>query len=137
MQSLDGNVFGKGAVLGCDFTGTVEKLGEKVATAKVGHQIAGLIWGATRHPLLPHQTFSLLIILFLGESLGLGEYSQYTIADSKILFKVPDSISSADASTVFLAAGTAQLGALLRTMPEYLKKAKERDSGAGLERSCK
>jgi NADPH:quinone reductase-like Zn-dependent oxidoreductase len=109
VRSLHGNAFGNGAVLGCDFTGTVEKLGEKVATVKVGHQIAGLIWGATRHPPLPHQIFDLLIILFLGEIPGLGDYSQYTIADLKILFKVPDYISSADAATVSLAAGTAQL----------------------------
>jgi len=45
VQSLDGSAFGNGAVLGCDFTGTVEKLGDKVTTVKVGDRIAGLIWG--------------------------------------------------------------------------------------------
>ncbi|KAE9371146.1 zinc-binding dehydrogenase family oxidoreductase [Stipitochalara longipes BDJ] len=89
VQSLDGNAFGNGAVLGCDFTGTVEKLGEKVTRVKVGDRIAGLIWG--------------------GEIPGLGAYSQYTVADEKICFKVPDKVSSADAATIPLAAGTAWL----------------------------
>jgi NADPH:quinone reductase-like Zn-dependent oxidoreductase len=53
VQSLDGNAFGIGAILGCDFTGTVEKLGDKFTTVKVGDRIAGLIWGGmvtTRAP---------------------------------------------------------------------------------------
>jgi len=89
VQSLDGNAFGNGAVLGCDFTGTVEKLGEKVTSVKVGDRVAGLVWG--------------------GEIPGIGGYSQYTIADEKICFKVPEEISSADAATVPLAAATAWL----------------------------
>ncbi|PMD62981.1 GroES-like protein [Hyaloscypha bicolor E] len=89
VQSLDGSAFGNGAVLGCDFAGTVEKLGDRVTTVKVGDRIAGLIWG--------------------GEVPGLGAYSQYTIADEKICFKVPENISSAGAATVPLAAGTAWL----------------------------
>lgn len=67
----------------------MEQLGDRVTTVKVGDRIAGLIWG--------------------GEVPGLGAYSQYTIADEKICFKVPDNISSAGAATVPLAAGTAWL----------------------------
>jgi NADPH:quinone reductase-like Zn-dependent oxidoreductase len=51
----------------------------------------------------------MLTILLSGEIPALGGYSQYTIADSKICFKVPEAISSADAATVPLAAGTAWL----------------------------
>lgn len=67
----------------------MEKLGDGVTTVKVGDRIAGLIWG--------------------GEVPGLGAYSQYTIADEKICFKVPENITSAGAATVPLAAGTAWL----------------------------
>jgi NADPH:quinone reductase-like Zn-dependent oxidoreductase len=48
VQSLDGNAVGNGAVLGCDFTGIVEKLGDKITTVKVGDRIAGLIWGGKK-----------------------------------------------------------------------------------------
>jgi NADPH:quinone reductase-like Zn-dependent oxidoreductase len=50
VQSLDISAFGNGAVLDCDFVGTVEKLGELVTTVKVEDRIAGLIWGGTRQP---------------------------------------------------------------------------------------
>ena len=45
----------------------------------------------------------------VGEIPGLGGYSEYTIADERISFKVPASISRAQASTVPLAAATAWL----------------------------
>jgi NADPH:quinone reductase-like Zn-dependent oxidoreductase len=51
----------------------------------------------------------LTFLSVLGEVPGLGAYSQYTIADGKICFKVPEQISSADAVTVPLAVGTAWL----------------------------
>ena len=44
-QSFDGDAFGDGAVLGCDFAGYVEKLGPDVTSFKVGDKIAALIWG--------------------------------------------------------------------------------------------
>ncbi|OBT54774.1 hypothetical protein VE04_03464 [Pseudogymnoascus sp. 24MN13] len=89
VQSLDSSAFGDGAVLGCDFVGTVEELGNAVSSLKIGDRVAGLIWG--------------------GEIPGLGAYSQYTVADEKICFKVPDQISSNDAATVSLATATAWL----------------------------
>ncbi|KAH7061500.1 chaperonin 10-like protein [Macrophomina phaseolina] len=89
IQSLDSNAFGDGAVLGCDFTGTVRKVGEGVTRLKEGDHIAGLIWG--------------------GEKKGLGGYSQYTLADERISFKVPKSIPLDQAATVPLAATTAWL----------------------------
>lgn len=45
VQSLDSNAFGDGAVLGCDFVGTVEEIGEEVIKAAKGDVVAGLIWG--------------------------------------------------------------------------------------------
>lgn len=44
-----------------------------------------------------------------GEIAGLGGYSEYTVADQHISFKVPSNISRDQASTVPLAAATAWL----------------------------
>jgi len=43
----------------------------------------------------------------LGEVHGLGGYSEYSIADERISFEVPQSISLEEASTVPLASATA------------------------------
>ncbi|KAJ5331673.1 hypothetical protein N7476_001456 [Penicillium atrosanguineum] len=77
------------AVLGCDFVGEVTKLGEGVTRLAKGDIIARLIWG--------------------GEIPSLGGYSEYTIADQNISFKVPKGIIREQASTVPLAAATAWL----------------------------
>lgn len=45
VQSFDKRAFGDGAVLGCDFVGTVEQVGLGVKRLTVGTVIAGLIWG--------------------------------------------------------------------------------------------
>ena len=45
VQSFDGDAFGDGAVLGCDFCGIVEKIGPGVKKLVQGDRIAGLIWG--------------------------------------------------------------------------------------------
>ncbi|KAL1989491.1 hypothetical protein VTN49DRAFT_6688 [Thermomyces lanuginosus] len=89
VQSFDAKVFGAGAILGCDFYGVVEKLGPGVTRVAKGDVVAGLIWG--------------------GEIPGLGAFSEYTIADQNIVFKVPQGIDGAAASTVPLAANTAWL----------------------------
>ncbi|KAH7162441.1 hypothetical protein B0J13DRAFT_669147 [Dactylonectria estremocensis] len=89
VQAFDTNVFGDGAVLGCDFAGTVEVVGSSVGQVSKGDTIAGLIWG--------------------GEIKGLGAYSDYTIADERICFKVPEKISLAEAATIPLASLTSFL----------------------------
>jgi NADPH:quinone reductase-like Zn-dependent oxidoreductase len=89
VQSLDGNAFGDGTVLGCDFVGTVEQVGQNTTRAKKGDTIAGLIWG--------------------GEVKGHGAYSQYTLANEFISFKVPSSVSLEAAATIPLACCTAWL----------------------------
>ncbi|KAF9637478.1 Alcohol dehydrogenase superfamily zinc-containing [Lasiodiplodia theobromae] len=89
VQSFDSNAFGDGAVLGCDFVGTVERTGSNVSRLQKNDTVAGLIWG--------------------GEVKGLGAYSQHTIADEKIAFKVPPSVPKDQATTIPLAAATAWL----------------------------
>ncbi|CZS97564.1 hypothetical protein WAI453_008696 [Rhynchosporium graminicola] len=89
VQSFDGDAFGDGAVLGCDFAGVVEKVGSEVTRYKVGDKIAALIWG--------------------GEIEGLGAYSTYCVAEEAVSFKVPSGLDFTSASTVPLAANTAWL----------------------------
>lgn len=45
VQCLDNSAFGDGAVLGCDFVGTVEEIGEAVQRYSTGETVACLIWG--------------------------------------------------------------------------------------------
>ncbi|EQB50260.1 hypothetical protein CGLO_10321 [Colletotrichum gloeosporioides Cg-14] len=87
--SFDGNAFGDGAVLGCDFVGTVEETGDQVNKLNKGDIIAGLIWG--------------------GEIKGVGGYSEYTVADNDISFRVPKNISLEEAVTLPLASMTSWL----------------------------
>ncbi|KAE8393525.1 putative zinc-binding dehydrogenase family oxidoreductase [Aspergillus alliaceus] len=89
IQAYDSNAFGDGAVLGCDFVGEVVELGSRVTRLAKGDIVAGLVWG--------------------GEIPGLGAYSQYCVADERISFRLPHSISREQASTVPLAAATAWL----------------------------
>ncbi|KAL3459481.1 putative zinc-binding dehydrogenase family oxidoreductase [Aspergillus heterothallicus] len=89
VQSFDGNAFGDGAVLGCDFVGEVVELGSIVTRLAKGDIIAGLVWG--------------------GEVKGLGAYGEYCLADERISFKVPKGVSRAEAATIPLAATTAWL----------------------------
>ncbi|KAL4933019.1 zinc-binding alcohol dehydrogenase family protein [Aspergillus undulatus] len=92
VQSFDSNAFGDGAVLGCDFAGEVVELGSNVTRLAKGDVVSGLVWG--------------------GEVKYVGAYSQYCVVDERISFKLPSSISRAEASTVPLAAATAWLALL-------------------------
>ncbi|WYZ35466.1 hypothetical protein EsH8_X_000113 [Colletotrichum jinshuiense] len=89
VQSLDSNAFGNDAVLGCDYVGTVEKTGDKCSKLSRGDTVAGLIWG--------------------GEIKGIGAYSEYSVADDNISFRVPKNISLQEAATLPLASMTAWL----------------------------
>ncbi|KAM0343273.1 hypothetical protein ACHAPU_008723 [Fusarium lateritium] len=89
VQAFDLNLFGNGAVLGCDFTGTVERLGKDASKVAEGDTIAGLLWG--------------------GEVKGLGAFSEYTKAHESICFQVPKGISLQEAATIPLASLTAWL----------------------------
>ncbi|KAL1617920.1 Zinc-binding oxidoreductase alcohol dehydrogenase [Neofusicoccum ribis] len=46
-MSFDSDAFGDGAVLGCDFTGIVQKVGDGVTRLRKGDAVAGLVWGAS------------------------------------------------------------------------------------------
>ncbi|KXH64070.1 hypothetical protein CSAL01_01317 [Colletotrichum salicis] len=87
--AFDVDAFGDGAVLGCDFVGTVTKAHPNVSKLQGGDRIAALVWG--------------------GEIKSVGSYSSYCIADERISFKVPSTIESPKACAVPLAANTAYL----------------------------
>lgn len=42
---FDANSYEDGAVLGCDFAGTVEEVGSDVTRLSKGDVVAGIIWG--------------------------------------------------------------------------------------------
>lgn len=48
MQSFNGNAFGDGAILGCDFAGEVVETGSEATRLQKGDIIAGLVWGGER-----------------------------------------------------------------------------------------
>ena len=49
VQSLDGDAFGDGAVLGCDFAGVVEDVGAN-SKLEVGDRIGAFVWGGSSSP---------------------------------------------------------------------------------------
>ncbi|KAI3536983.1 hypothetical protein CSPX01_10480 [Colletotrichum filicis] len=107
VQSLDGNAFGDGAVLGCDFVGTVEAVGDKCSKLSKGDTVAGLIWGGQESLVSRHLRTS--SDTSPGEIKGLGGYGEYTLADDNISFRVPKNISLQEAATIPLASMTAEL----------------------------
>ncbi|CEI67676.1 unnamed protein product [Fusarium venenatum] len=44
--ALDVDAFGDGAVLGCDFSGTVVSIHSNVTKLQIGDKVAGFVWGA-------------------------------------------------------------------------------------------
>ncbi|KAH8801399.1 chaperonin 10-like protein [Xylogone sp. PMI_703] len=89
MLAFDLKAFGDGAVLGCDFAGTVQELGSSVTKFSIGDKVAAFVWG--------------------GEVAGLGAFSELCIADEQIAFKIPSNITLEEAATIPLAATTAFL----------------------------
>lgn len=45
MLAFDLEAFGDGAILGCDFAGTVEALGPNSTSFSIGDRVASFIWG--------------------------------------------------------------------------------------------
>ncbi|OJJ65396.1 hypothetical protein ASPSYDRAFT_54670 [Aspergillus sydowii CBS 593.65] len=90
IESFDNGDFGDGDVLGCDFMGTVEEIGDAVSKLGKGDIIAGVV--------------------LEGKIKGLGGYSKYTLADKELCFKLPPNIPPEEAVTVPLAVYTAYLG---------------------------
>ncbi|KAI9367068.1 hypothetical protein BJX61DRAFT_547853, partial [Aspergillus egyptiacus] len=83
--ALDSNAFGDGALLGCDFAGTVVEVHSSVSRLRAGDKIAGFVWG--------------------GETKGMC-----TIADERLSFEISQRTSAAQACSVPLPANTAWLG---------------------------
>lgn len=85
--------------------GTVEKVGSHVSLLKEGDVVGGIVIGgkasirATRG-----------LMTTIGELIGLGGYSKYTLADERLCFKIPSSIARDEAVTAPLAACMAYLG---------------------------
>ncbi|KAH6963259.1 chaperonin 10-like protein [Fusarium avenaceum] len=93
--AFDLHAFGDGAVLGCDFVGTVTRTHPNVTKLEVGDKIAALVWG--------------------GEIKGLGAYSTLCIADERIAFKIPETVGHPEACTIPLAINTAYLALFSET----------------------
>ncbi|GKT67250.1 zinc-binding oxidoreductase [Colletotrichum tofieldiae] len=108
IQSLDSNAFGDDAVLGCDFVGTVERTGDKCSKLARGDTVAGLIWGGAVSSGSSRVTIEILTCC-KGETKGIGGYSEYSLADDNISFRVPKNISLEEAATLPLASMTAWL----------------------------
>ncbi|GKU21736.1 oxidoreductase [Fusarium langsethiae] len=93
--AFDLHAFGDGAVLGCDFVGTVMRTHSSVTKLEVGDRVAALVWG--------------------GEIKGLGAYSTLCIADERIAFKIPGNVALHEACAVPLAINTAYLALFSNT----------------------
>jgi NADPH:quinone reductase-like Zn-dependent oxidoreductase len=77
-----------GAIIGCDFSGTVVKLGPNPKVSlRVGDRVAGCVHGG----------------LFEDK----GSYAQYLRAQSDLVFKVPEGLGMAEAATYGVAWVTA------------------------------
>ncbi|KAI9742115.1 MAG: hypothetical protein M1834_000505 [Cirrosporium novae-zelandiae] len=86
--SQDSGRYGPGAVLGCDFCGLIQEVGNSVTRFKIGERVGGLIWG--------------------GRTKGIGAYSSHTIAEEEFCFRVPGDVTKGEeAATIPLAANTA------------------------------
>jgi NADPH:quinone reductase-like Zn-dependent oxidoreductase len=67
------------ATLGCDFSGTVESVGDDVVTVKVGDKVCGMIHGGK----LPER----------------GSFAEYLVTKGECAMKIPSGMSDADAAT--------------------------------------
>ena len=77
---LDPDISVPGSTLGCDYSGTVVKVGNNLTVPlKVGDRIAGAVHG--------------------GKYIGKGAFAEYARVESELAWKVPDSISLDKASS--------------------------------------
>ncbi|KAK2766977.1 hypothetical protein FQN54_006294 [Arachnomyces sp. PD_36] len=73
--SFDGKAFGGGAILGCDFVGTVEELGSEAKRLSKGDVIAGLIWGGEIKGLGGYSSATALLALFSKDCLSIDRHN--------------------------------------------------------------
>lgn len=76
-------------IVGCDFAGTIEKVGDQVDGLHVGQRV----WGSNQG--------------LLGRQ---GTFAEYVAADAKWVYPTPDGVSDAQAAAAALVAITAHLG---------------------------
>jgi NADPH:quinone reductase-like Zn-dependent oxidoreductase len=79
-----------GSLVGCDYAGTVTKVGKSAAKQwKVGERVAGFVHG--------------------GQYKDVGSFAEYLKVDGSLAWKVPEGVSDAEAATFGIAAVTAVL----------------------------
>lgn len=71
-----------GATMGCDFTGTVVATGPSVGNLSPGTRVCGAVHGS--NPAYPQN----------------GAFSEFLVADSRLVLRVPDSWSDLDAAAL-------------------------------------
>ncbi|TDL24517.1 GroES-like protein [Rickenella mellea] len=81
-----------GRVVGSDFAGIVEDVGEGVTHLKVGVRVAGFMHGACQENVFP------------------GAFAEYLAVDADLVYQVPASVNLEDAATIPLCANTATNG---------------------------
>ncbi|KAL8290524.1 hypothetical protein RQP46_002782 [Phenoliferia psychrophenolica] len=69
-----------GVTLGCDFSGTVEKVGTGVTRVAVGDRVAGFVHG--------------------GRFEGIGSFAEYVATDGDLVWKVPETTSWEEAAAL-------------------------------------
>jgi NADPH:quinone reductase-like Zn-dependent oxidoreductase len=77
------------AVIGCDFAGVIAAVGSDVTEYAIGDRVAGFIHG--------------------GDSPNAGSYAEFTPANPKATFKLPDYMSFEEAAAFPVSAGTAAI----------------------------
>ncbi|KAI0070946.1 GroES-like protein [Panus rudis PR-1116 ss-1] len=68
-----------GTITGCDFSGTVAKVGKNVTTLKVGDHVAGFTQG--------------------GHWKDIGAFAEYTTSPAELVWKVPEGTLSHEEAT--------------------------------------
>jgi NADPH:quinone reductase-like Zn-dependent oxidoreductase len=77
-----------GSLVGCDYAGTVTKVGKNAAKQwKVGERVAGFVHG--------------------GQYKDIGSFAEYLKVDAGLAWKIPERVSDAEAATFGIAAVTA------------------------------
>ncbi|KAG5657646.1 hypothetical protein KAF25_007679 [Fusarium avenaceum] len=113
--AFDLHAFGDGAVLGCDFVGTVTRTHPSVTKLEVGDKIAALVWGGKRDQRTRGLLVSTVSPLTGPLSSVLTFCSTLCIADERIAFKIPENVGHPEACAIPLAINTAYLALFSET----------------------
>ncbi|KAG9127727.1 hypothetical protein FRC07_010339 [Ceratobasidium sp. 392] len=102
------NISKPGNLMGCDFAGTVVKLGsDTITSVKVGDTVAGFVHGG-KSPARSVVSYLILLLPFIGMYTDRGAFAQYTKAQADLVWKFsPSSVSFDEAATMGCALWTA------------------------------